>query len=59
LDLAPHVARFDCMDTVELFKDRFDAPEAASAESSYGENCAHVMYIILVGRSLYAYRTLD
>ena len=47
------------MDTVELFKDRFDAPEAASAESSDGEDCAHITFIMLVGRSLYAYRTLN
>ena len=59
MDLAPHVARFDCMDTVELFKDRFDAPEAASAESSDREDCAHIRFTMLVGRSLYAYRTLN
>jgi hypothetical protein len=47
------------MDAVELFKDRLDAPEAASAESSDGEDCAHIRFIMLVGRSLYAYRTLN
>ena len=39
------------MDTVELLKDRFDAPEAASTESRDGENCIHFTFFILVSRS--------
>ena len=39
------------MDTVELLKDRFDAPEAAGTESRDGENCIHFTFFMLVSRS--------
>ena len=39
------------MDTVELLKDSFDAPEAAGTESRYGENCIHYTFFMLVSRS--------
>ena len=39
------------MDTVELLKDRFDAPKAAGTESRDGENCIHFTFFILVSRS--------
>ena len=39
------------MDTVELLKDSFDAPEAAGTESRDGENCIHYTFFMLVSRS--------
>ena len=39
------------MDTVELLKDRFDAPEAAGTESRDGENCIHFTFFMLVSRN--------
>jgi hypothetical protein len=46
------------MDAVELFKDCFDAPEAAGAEASDGEDCVHSLFVFFVGRSVLALRTL-
>lgn len=39
------------MDTVELLKDRFDAPKAAGTESRDGENCIHFTFFMLVSRN--------
>ena len=41
------------MDAVELFKDRFDTPEATGAESSDREDCVHITFIMLVVAACY------
>ena len=34
------------MDTVELFKDRFDTPEATGTESRDREDCVHNTFVM-------------